>query len=1367
MALTRLVVNRPTLIFVFVALMLLGGIVAGRSLVVQALPNTAAPAIMVELAYAGGSTTFIRDNIVAPLENEIAGGPGLEHMDSTIQAGQATITCTFRLGSDPNGDLSWVQRSVAAAGSQLPSDLLAPYIRIANPSQGAVMALALTSRTLSPERLAQLANAQIMPAIENTDGVADAAVRGLPQAAYNVVVDPALLSAANLTLNDVIATIQSNNVRAPGGIVYGKKETQIDVRGDLPTPPMIAALPIRVTPNASAMNAQAPSSSAEAPANAMAGALQPSGLAQVQNATMPAPVAAAPVPPAAQTLSSAASAATSGERLAVPAPAIPSTNPVPTGPAPQLSSGLSAGAALATGHAVGVLSPWSTVSANRTIGDFARVEYGSTPVRVYNSLDGEPGVGMDIHKFDDASEITVARTVASQLADYQRQFPDVHFRVDHVSATFSSEQVDGVVRTLVEGIALVALVMLFFLRSWRNAVVVLIAIPTSLCVTLIAMRALGLTLDVISLLGMSLVVGTLVDDSTVVLENIERHHRAGESPIVAALRGRGEIGNAAIVITLVDVVVFLPIVFLSGPVGRQLSEFGIVVAVATVTSLFVSFTVTPALAGLWSMRSPWRPWPVIETFNRGFDAVRHWYVRRVLIGAFRRPRPWIAGTLLLLAGAFALIPLGVVGEDYIPAGDQGEVFAQFTFPPGTPLEETRRLLAPLDRELNRWHDFESVESSFGGYYAPFGGFVQAGNTGEIHLYLKPGASVDGVVARVRRLAASRAHEAAAVVYQATSQTGGAAQPIDLLVTTSDGSEPGPYADRVAAVLRATPGARDVVNSATNVSPQVEVVFDRDLARTMDVSIGAAERRPDRRRLADHDARRPGADRRDLPAPRPGLARGRAGDADPHERRRDRPRRRRRAPALSSDAEPPHARGPAERRSRLGEPRALGAALERAARLPRTPRAREPAGGRLRRDLGEQQLRHDGPDAAPPGRIATGLVRARLSADDRALQRFPLAADHRRRDPARGDRRARLARAHAAVAQPLLADRRDPARRPRDEERDPARRLREHAAAARTREARGDRRERAHALPADRHDDVRDGRRDAPRRARARTGRRGPPQPRDRRDRRPAQLARAHARDRPARLPLGRAESRQALRRGRVRSRLAAARAGVLDDRVVGERRVRLDVVAGDANVRALARRDEHAVDVDRVEVDRDAPAVGVRPHDAAQTARVELRADVLDVPRDLVAHLDDRSVALVCDAVDDVALRPVLRLDRVHLDVFEALREPRHVLEVHREVVGPDERGVAFDVELQVRKRAQAEVDVQRGGIGLEVRHLRSAASEELRGFVGRGGRGGLGGQRGQSRDRGESVKRSIHHDARRPAPARGMVAISLSVRRG
>jgi HAE1 family hydrophobic/amphiphilic exporter-1 len=857
MTLTRLVLNRPALVFVFVALMLLGGVFAAKNLVVQALPATGAPTIQVSLSYAGASTTFIRDNIVAPLENEIAGGPGLDHMNSTIQAGQATITCTFRLGSDPTADLGWVQRSVASAGSQLPSDLLAPYIRVANPADAPVVSLALTSKTLSPERLAQLANAQIMPAIENTDGVSDAAVRGLPQAAYNVVVDPALLTAANLTLGDVISTIQTNNVRAPGGIAYGKKETQIDVRGDLPTPPMIAALPIRVTPAlgggatqissgvsfagspSAGMNAAAPSSSAEASAPATASVSAPGALAQVPTATLPTSVAAPAASSYARSSAMAQSAPTAGQRLAVPAAALPSTNPVPRGPAPAVSTSMSAAPALATTPLVGARSPWAALPANRTIGDFATVQYGSTPVRLFNSLNGEPGVGMDIHKFETASEITVADSVVKQLPDFQRQFPDVGFRVDHVAATFSAQQVDGVVRTIFEGIALVALVMLFFLRSWRNAVVVLVAIPTSLGVTLLAMHVLNYTLDVISLLAMSLVVGTLVDDSTVVLENIERHRHRGASPIQAALKGRGEIGNAAIVITLVDVVVFLPIAFLSGPVGRQLSEFGVVVAVATVSSLFVSFTVTPALAGLWSMRSTWRPWPIIEAFNQQFERLRHWYAHAVLTTAFRRPAPWIAATIVLLVGSFALIPLGVVGQDYIPAGDQAEVFAQFTFSPGTPLDDTRRLLQPLDRELNRWSDFEAVESSFGGYYAPFGGFIQAGNTAEIHLYLKPKANINDVIARVRRLAAERAHGAEAIVYQATSQSGGAAQPIDLLVTTADGSEPGPYADRVAGILRATPGARDVVNSATNVSPQVEVVFNRDLARTMDVSIGAA------------------------------------------------------------------------------------------------------------------------------------------------------------------------------------------------------------------------------------------------------------------------------------------------------------------------------------------------------------------------------------------------------------------------------------------------------------------------------------------------------------------------------------------------
>ena len=185
------------------------------------------------------------------------------------------------------------------------------------------------------------------------------------------------------------------------------------------------------------------------------------------------------------------------------------------------------------------------------------------------------------------------------LPDLERTYPDINFSVLNEQSDYTKEQLADVFYTLLLAIVFTGIVMLFFLHSWRNAIAVMIAIPTSLLVTLAAMKIAHFTLDTVSLLAMTLIIGILVDDSIVVLENIDRHFRKGEQPFEAAVKGREEIGIAAIVITLVDVVVFLPISFLPGSVGLFLREFGLVVTVATLTSLFVSFTVTPSLAGHW------------------------------------------------------------------------------------------------------------------------------------------------------------------------------------------------------------------------------------------------------------------------------------------------------------------------------------------------------------------------------------------------------------------------------------------------------------------------------------------------------------------------------------------------------------------------------------------------------------------------------------------------------------------------------------------------------------------------------------------------------------------------------------------------
>ena len=225
------------------------------------------------------------------------------------------------------------------------------------------------------------------------------------------------------------------------------------------------------------------------------------------------------------------------------------------------------------------------------------------------------------------------------LPQIERQFPEISFHVINVQSKFTQQQIDIVTRTLMLAILLTGIAMLFFLRSWRSAIVVCVSIPTSLAIAITVMKLMHLTIDTISLLGMSLVIGILVDDSTVVLENIERHFtELKQPPEEAAVAGREEIGAAAVVITLVDVVVFFPIAFIQGQVGRQISEFAIVVVISTLTSLFVSFTITPTLAGLWALRSHWKPWRVVDWFGQRFDDSRTWYTQRVLPWALRPRR---------------------------------------------------------------------------------------------------------------------------------------------------------------------------------------------------------------------------------------------------------------------------------------------------------------------------------------------------------------------------------------------------------------------------------------------------------------------------------------------------------------------------------------------------------------------------------------------------------------------------------------------------------------------------------------------------------------------------------------------------------
>ncbi|MEA2784439.1 MAG: hypothetical protein QOF71_543, partial [Candidatus Eremiobacteraeota bacterium] len=193
-----------------------------------------------------------------------------------------------------------------------------------------------------------------------------------------------------------------------------------------------------------------------------------------------------------------------------------------------------------------------------SIGDIAAVNDGHVDQRVVSKYNGAPTVILDLNRVITADEIHSTAVARGMVKTIAARYPQVTFTEIEAPADYTQKSLNGVRDSLLEGIVLTAIVLMFFLHAWRNAVVVMIAIPSSLLATLIVMQLLHFTLDIVSLMGLSLIIGILVDDSIVVLENITRHRDMGERPLDAAIKGRSEIGSAAVAITLVDVVVFLP-----------------------------------------------------------------------------------------------------------------------------------------------------------------------------------------------------------------------------------------------------------------------------------------------------------------------------------------------------------------------------------------------------------------------------------------------------------------------------------------------------------------------------------------------------------------------------------------------------------------------------------------------------------------------------------------------------------------------------------------------------------------------------------------------------------------------------------------
>lgn len=461
-------------------------------------------------------------------------------------------------------------------------------------------------------------------------------------------------------------------------------------------------------------------------------------------------------------------------------------------------------------------------------------------------LNGREAVAITVTKQSGANEIATVDAVRAEINRLNQTLPaGTQISVITDTSVFTRNSLRGVERSLIEAVALTGLVLLVFLHTLRSTVIVLFAIPTSLISTFLVMNFLGFSLNIMSTMALVLVIGVLVDDSIVVLENIFRYLEQGETPWSAALKGRSEIGLAAIAITLVDVVVFTPVAFMSGTVGSFFRQFGLVIASATLLSLFVSFTLTPLLASRWlkageqaSTRGPWGRF--VRGFEGGLNRLRGTYSRLLRWALRHRWAPPLAGLGALLF-AFSLVPLGLIKFEFIPQSDNGLFTMTVELPPGSSLDATEEVMRAVEARLARIPEIEYYLSTSGVSSSSSGMGVTSSSSrfGRIQVVLVDRAHRQRTLQQViAQVTADTQDIPGAKIRALTSGGGSQGQAVQVRITGDDPRVLQQLAAQVEAILSSTPGARDVTNSASVGNPETRLVPDRQ--RMADFGITAQQ-----------------------------------------------------------------------------------------------------------------------------------------------------------------------------------------------------------------------------------------------------------------------------------------------------------------------------------------------------------------------------------------------------------------------------------------------------------------------------------------------------------------------------------------------
>jgi hydrophobe/amphiphile efflux-1 (HAE1) family protein len=789
---SRFFIDRPIFASVLSIVFVLAGGVAVVNLPVAQYPDVTPPTVLVTSMYPGANAQTVRDTVAAPIEAQVSGVEGMMYMSSQCtNDGAYSLTVTFRLGTDSDMAQVLVQNRVSLALPVIPPLVQSEGINVRKMSPNTMMIVNL----ISPDRrydstfLSNYATIYIKDELGRLPGVAGITYLGQRDYSLRVWLDPDKLASLNMSASDVVTAITQQNLQVAAGQI-----------GQQPVP---RGQQFQFT------------------INALGRLTDPEQFGDVILK--------------ASSISTQAQVSTGGS----------------AGQGQTGSSG--SGGSDPQANTNGSSTATAQVTAIVRLRDVARLELGSQQYDQSCTLDGEPSVALSIFQLPGSNALDTASGVYAKMKELQSRFPDgMDYRVVYDTTPFIRESVNEVFHTLRDAVILVAAVVLVFLQNWRAALIPLVAVPVAIVGTFAIMAALRYSLNNLSLFGLVLAIGIVVDDAIVVVENVERWLEQGLEPREAARKAMDEVTGPVIAVALVLCAVFVPCAFLGGITGQFFRQFAVTIAVSTVISAVNSLTLSPALAAILLRRhdAPRDP------LARLLDLLFGWFFRlfNSAFGAGTAIYTRVVGGLLS-ASLFVMVAYGgLLGLTYwefehassgfIPQQDKGYLLLSVQMPDSASVERTRWAMGRIEEVARKT---PGVAHTVGVSGLSLIQNVNAPNLGSMYVLLKdfserrgPSMTADAIADSLRE---SCRREVRAAVVDAFGPP-----PIDGLGTTGglkliieDRGNLGPgslqkVSNQILARGNKTSGLQDFYSSSRTDTPWLFLDVDRTKCMALGVSV---------------------------------------------------------------------------------------------------------------------------------------------------------------------------------------------------------------------------------------------------------------------------------------------------------------------------------------------------------------------------------------------------------------------------------------------------------------------------------------------------------------------------------------------------